>query len=284
MESEARDRPVWICPTCGGHSPEAESPPDTCPICADERQWVPPAGQRWTTMAELAASGYRTDIREVEPDLIGIGVRPDLGVGQRALLVRTSEGNLLWDPPGFIDDQAVQAVRDAGGLRAVSSSHPHMYGAITDWSSAFDAEILLPEVDVAWLGRPTPAVRTWSGSLPVLPGVTLVQCGGHFPGSSVLHWAEGADGAGALLVGDTVFVTPGEDRVTFAWSAPNRLPMPERGVRGVVEAVRPYRFDRVYGGWWGPVLRRDAKRVVEACAERYVQFLRGEVPIDGRGR
>ncbi|WP_243597578.1 hypothetical protein [Thermobifida halotolerans] len=275
------DHSPWICLTCGGHYPAAEEPPAACRLCEDERQWVPPTGQRWATLAGLAADGYTTEVREVEPGLLGIGVRQDIGVNQRGLLVRTPEGNLLWDPPAFLDDRAVQAVRDAGGLRAVTASHPHMYGAIVDWSEAFDAEILLPEADAHWLNRPSAAVRTWSGTLPVLPGVTLVQCGGHFPGSTALHWADGADGAGVLLVGDTIMVTPGEDRLTFMWSAPNRLPLPERGVRGIVDALRPYRFDRVYGGWWQPVLRRDARRVLESSADRYVQFLRGEVDLDG---
>ena len=123
-------------------------------------------------------------------------------------------------------------------------------------------------------------MRTWSGELAVLPGVTLVQCGGHFPGSAVAHWADGAGGAGVLLAGDTIFVTPGEDRVTFVWSAPNRLPLPEASVRGVVSAVSPYRFDRIYGGWWEPAIRRDARRVLHNSAERYVQFLRGDAPGD----
>jgi hypothetical protein len=42
--------------------------------------------------------------------------------------------------------------------------------------------------------------------------------------------------------------------------------------------VRPYRFDRIYGGWWEPILRRDAEQVVERSADRYIQWLRGEVP------
>jgi hypothetical protein len=272
--------PVWICATCGNHYPEAASPPAVCIICADERQWLPPSGQRWTTLEELRAAGHRGDVRELEPGLLGIGVAPPFAIGQRALLVRTPAGNLLWDPPGFLDQRSIQAVADAGGLRAVSASHPHFYGAINRWSHTFDAEILLPAADADWLTQPDPAVRTWSGSLVVLPGVTLVQCGGHFAGSAVVHWAEGAAGAGALLSGDTIFVTPGEDRVTFVRSAPNRLPLPERAVRGVVDAVRPYRFERIYGGWWEPVLRRDARLVVERSAERYIQWLRGEVPME----
>jgi glyoxylase-like metal-dependent hydrolase (beta-lactamase superfamily II) len=273
--------PIWICATCANHYPEGGSPPAACVICSDERQWVPASGQRWTTPEELAAAGHRGEVREVEPGLLGIGVDPPVAIGQRALLVRTAEGNLLWDPPGYLDELSVQAVADAGGLRAVAASHPHFYGSITEWGRIFDAEVLLSEADAAWLTRPPerPPV-TWSGSLTVLPGVTLVQCGGHFPGSAVLHWAEGAGGAGALLSGDTIFVTPGEDRVTFVRSAPNRLPLPERAVRRVVEAVRPYAFDRIYGGWWKPVLRRDARAVVERSAERYIQWLRGDVPDD----
>jgi glyoxylase-like metal-dependent hydrolase (beta-lactamase superfamily II) len=220
-------------------------------------------------MAELAQAGYRTEIREIESGLVGIGVQPsDVGVGQRGLLVSTPAGNLLWDPPVFIDQAAINAVRHAGGLAAVTSSHPHMYGAIVEWSQAFDAEILIPEVDRHWLMRPDPAVRTWSASHEVLPGVTLVQCGGHFPGSAVLHWVAGGEGRGALFVGDTIFITPGADRVSFIWSAPNRLPLPERAVRQLVDALTAYEFECLYGGWWGPVIRHDGKAIVERSAER----------------
>jgi glyoxylase-like metal-dependent hydrolase (beta-lactamase superfamily II) len=225
-------------------------------------------------MGDLAGDGFRTDVREVEPGLFGIGVQPGVGVGQRGLVVCTPAGNLLWDPPPFLDAPAIEAVREAGGLAAVSSSHPHMYGAAVEWSHAFEAEILLAEVDAGWLMRPDPAVRTWSGALEALPGVTLIQCGGHFPGSAVLHWS--ADG-GAVFVGDTIFVTPGADRVSFIWSAPNRLPLPEREVRRIFEALSPYEFERMYGGWWDPSITRDAKRILERSATRYIEVLHGAI-------
>jgi glyoxylase-like metal-dependent hydrolase (beta-lactamase superfamily II) len=227
-------------------------------------------------MPGLAEDGYGTEVREVEPDLLGLGVAPGLGVGQRGLLVRTGEGNLLWDPPGYIDEAAITAVRAAGGLRAVTASHPHMYGAMVEWARALGAEILVPQADAGWLMRPEAPVRQWADRAAVLPGVTLVQCGGHFPGSAVLHWAAGADGRGVLLSGDTLFVTPGEDRITFVYSAPNRLPLSERAVRGIVTALAPYAFDRIYGGWWTPVLRSDAAAVLERSAGRYIELLRGD--------
>ena len=43
------------------------------------------------------------------------------------------------------------------------------------------------------------------------------------------------------------------------WSYPNYIPLDERDVRGIVEAVRPYTFDRIYGGWWHTIVDRDAK-------------------------
>jgi glyoxylase-like metal-dependent hydrolase (beta-lactamase superfamily II) len=264
---------IWICPACGANHPEASSAPERCPLCEDERQWVPPTGQRWTTMSRLAAEGCHSVVREVEPGLIGIACEPDVGVGQRGLLVQTSDGNLLWDPPPFLDDAALEAVRGAGGLHAISSSHPHMYGAAVQWSHAFDAQLLLVDVDAGWLMRPDPAVRTWSGALEVLSGVTLVQCGGHFPGSSVLHWADGADDGGVILAGDTIMVTPGEDRVSFVYSAPVRLPLAEPSVRGITRALEPYAFDRIYGGWWSPAVRAGAKAVLERSAQRYIQLL-----------
>ncbi|MGZ4166459.1 MAG: MBL fold metallo-hydrolase [Solirubrobacteraceae bacterium] len=265
--------PLWICPACGANFPPSAAPPERCPLCEDERQWVPPTGQRWTTVTQLAGDGYHSLVEDVEPGLTGIACEPNVGVGQRALLVSTEGGNLLWDPSPFVDAAAFDAVRAAGGLRAISSSHPHMYGAAVEWSHAFDAPILLPEADAPWLMRPDAAVRRWSDALEPLPGVTLVQCGGHFAGSSVLHWAAGADGRGAILCGDTIFVTPGEDRVSFVYSAPVRLPLAEPGVRGILDALAPYDFDRIYGGWWSPVVRRDGRRILERSAARYIELL-----------
>jgi glyoxylase-like metal-dependent hydrolase (beta-lactamase superfamily II) len=269
--------PSWICVTCGNHYPDSGDPPASCLICTDERQWVPPSGQRWMTPTELAGDGRHCDIWTEEPGLFGLGVSPPVGIGQRGLIVTTGEGNLMWDPPGYLDADAIEQVRQLGGLRAVTASHPHFYGAMAEWGQAFGADVWVAEADAAWVTLPGPGIRTWHTRLPVLPGVTLIQCGGHFPGSAVVHWASGADGAGALLTGDTIFVTPGEDRLTFVWSAPNRLPLPEASIRGILGAVQADPFDRIYGGW-APTIRSGARAVLEASAERYIQFLRGEAP------
>lgn len=271
-----RETHAWICATCGNQAAPSERPPGHCRICEDERQYVGPEGQRWTTLAELAAAGHRGEVREVEPGLLGIGVRPQVAIGQRALVVATPAGQVLWDVPGFVDAAAIEAVRARGPLLAVTASHPHFYGVAVEWSRAFGgAPILIPEADAEWLMRPDPAVRLWRGRYEIAPGVTLVQCGGHFPGSAVLHWAGGADGRGALLTGDTITVVRDRRYVTFMRSYPNQLPLPERAIRHILDRLEPLAFDRVYGGWWDSVIPSGAKAAVWRSAERYIRWATG---------
>src|SRR5439155_1615590 len=192
-----------------------------CPICEDERQYVRQGGQALTTLDELAAQGNRVELRELEPGLVGVGAQPAVGIGQRALLVRTPGGNFLWDCFGFIDETSVDAIRAMGGIAGIAFSHPHFYGVMVEWSRAFGGcPIWIPSADRAWVQRDDPAIVEWGGTKELTPGLTLIQTGGHFEGSAVLHWAAGADGRGALLVGDTITVVPDVRAVSFSRSYP----------------------------------------------------------------
>jgi hypothetical protein len=275
-EEEGR-RPMtcFTCRTCAVQHADSPQPPSRCPICEDERQYVGWQGQQWTTLEELSAEGFRSDLRELEPGLAGIGVTPALAIGQRALLVQTEAGNVLWDCPGYLDDAAVERVRQLGGLAGISASHPHFYGCLVEWSHAFDVPVYLPRADEPWIMRPDPAVRLWEDRLEVVPGVTLVQCGGHFAGSAVLHWANGAAGRGALLVGDTITVVSDRRYVSFMRSYPNFIPLPAVEVDRIAQTLEPLAFDRIYGGWWDRDVLQDAAEAVCASARRYVAWVEG---------
>jgi len=232
--------PAYICKTCGVQHAESDQPPERCVTCEDERQYVGWGGQQWTTLDEMRNAGYTNDFREHEPGLIGIGTRPHFGIGQRALLVQTPRGNALYDCITYIDDATVDRVRALGGVDAITVSHPHFYGTMIEWSHAFGgAPVYIPEADRQWVTRPDPAIQDWSGSVEVVPGLTLIQCGGHFAGSAALHWPEGAEGRGVLLTGDTIAVANDRHFVSFMWSYPNFLPLGASEVMRVVEAVRP---------------------------------------------
>ena len=228
-------------------------------------------------MAELRAAGYRNEIREEEPNLLSISVVPTFGIAQRAFLVRTAAGNVLYDCVPYLDDGTIAAIKGLGGISALTFSHPHFYASMATWSHAFaGAPIYIPDVDREWVMRPDGAVRPWGGGpLEIVPGVTLIRCGGHFPGSAVLHWAAGAAGAGALLTGDTIRVAMDRRYVSFMWSYPNIVPLPAREVAAILDTLEPYAFDHLYGGWWGHVIPRDAKAAVAASAARYMRFVEG---------
>jgi hypothetical protein len=269
--------PAWICATCVVQYPDTDAPPKHCPICEDERQYVGWDGQQWTTAAELARD-HTTDLREEEPDLVGVGVTPTFGIGQRALLVRTPHGNVLWDCIALVDGAAEDRIRELGGIDAICMSHPHFYGAHIDIADAFDARVLIPRADEQWIQRPSPRIELFDDENEPVPGVTLARIGGHFDGAAVLHWPAGSEGRGALLTGDTVTVVQDRDWVSFMWSYPNLIPLDEATVFDIAARLERFRFDRVYGGWWGRVVVEDGAGAVRRSADRYVARMRGERP------
>ncbi len=265
----------FICRTCGTQFAESDAPPAACPICSDERQYIGYDGQRWTTLEELQRD-YHNVIKPVEPGLTGIGTHPTFAIGQRALLVQTPHGNLLWDCVSLIDEPTVAAVRALGGVRAIAISHPHYYSSMVEWSRAFDAPIYLHADDQQHIMRPDPAIELWQGETRELwEGLTLIRCGGHFAGGQVAHWAAGAGGAGVLLTGDIIQVVQDRRYVSFMYSYPNLIPLPARAVRRIVAAVEPYAFARIYGAWWDKIIPEDAKGAVARSAARYIAAIGG---------
>ncbi len=264
----------YICSTCGTQFSASAQPPSTCPICADERQYIGAGGQAWTTLERLRR-GHRNAYAEIEPGLMGIGTMPEFAIGQRALLVRTREGNYLWDCIALLDAATIAIVNALGGLRGIAISHPHYYTTMVEWSRAFgDAPIYLHAGDREWVMRDDPAIRYWEGERKTLAdGLTLVRCGGHFTGGTVLHWAHAADGRGALLSGDIVQVVFDRRFVSFMRSYPNLVPLPASEVTRIAATLTPFAFDRVYGAWWDRHVEKDGKAAVMASAERYVRAL-----------
>ena len=273
MMGQEPNMTVYMCRTCGTQFPPAEHPPRNCPICEDERQYVGWQGQQWTTLQALQQDHHNI-IRTVEPGLTGIGTSPSFSIGQRALLVQHPEGNVLWDCISLIDEATITTVNALGGISAIAISHPHYYSSMIEWSRAFNAPIYLHAADQEWVMRPDPAVIFWEGETQPLPGgLTLVRCGGHFPGGTVLHWPAGADGRGVLLTGDIINVVQDRRYVSFMYSFPNLIPLSPAAVRRVVGAVEPFAYDRIYSAWWEKVVLQDARQGVHYSAERYIAHI-----------
>jgi hypothetical protein len=263
-----------VCVTCGTQFAAAPTAPAHCAICEDERQYVPVSGQAWTTLDALRADHENRIAPEEE--LTGIGTDPRFAIGQRALLVPFGERAWLWDCVTLLDDATAEEVERRGGLAGIAISHPHYYSGMVEWAHRFDCPIHLHADDAEWIMRPDPAVRLWEGERKDLGhGLTLLRLGGHFAGGTVLHWADGAEGRGALLSGDIVQVIPDRGHVGFMYSYPNLIPLPAATVERIAAALAPYPFEVIYGAWWEFVVTRDGNDVVERSARRYVRAVSG---------
>lgn len=260
---------AYTCCTCGAQFPPADRPPDVCPICADERQYVASDGQKWTTLDALRRD-HAPRLETVEPGLLGIGMEPSFAIGQRALLV----DRLLWDCIPLVDDEIGSAVDSHGGLDVVAISHPHFYTSMVEYAERFDARVLLHEADREWVMRPSTRIDFWSGDrYRVSDALELIRLGGHFPGGTVCLWSAGADGKGAILSGDIIQVVADPNWASFMWSYPNLIPLPAAEVARIRSVVAGLDFDRVYGGWWDRVIRDGAKDKVLRSADRYISAL-----------
>jgi hypothetical protein len=273
-----------ICVTCGVQYP---APREDCVVCLDERQYVGWGGQRWTTLAELRRAGHRGKIEPEGPGVIGVGADPPTAIGQRALLVRGTGGNVLYDMITYLDDDMAERVRGLGGISAIAISHPHFYGSMISWAHAFGAPVYIHEKDRDWVTRPDDSVVFWSGDTrEIAPGMTLINAGLHFEGGQVLHrapyqagsdsagdWAgaSGTDG-GALFSGDIFTVVQDRRWVSFMYSYPNLIPERPRTIRRALALMGPFGFDRIYGAWWKRVVGADGASALGRSADRYLRY------------
>lgn len=258
----------WICSTCGAQQDASAQPPAHCPICDDDRQYVGWRGQQFTTLDELKTR-HRNVITEEEPGVHSIVMEPTFGIGQRAFLIQTGQGNLLWDCVSLLDEATLDAVRALGGIDAIAISHPHYYSSMIEWSDAFGgAPVWIHEAERGWVQRHSPAVRHWTGgTMELCGGATLIRCGGHFEGYQVLHRA------GVLFAGDQPQVAMDRRWTSFLYSYPNMVPLSAAAVRQIVRCLAPFEFDRLYGAFVGKTIREDAKGAVTRSAERYLRAI-----------
>lgn len=267
----------YICTECGTQFSVTSAPPPSCPICEDERQFVNWQGQQWTTLDALRAD-HRNRIEGEASDLTGIGIEPSFAIGQRALLIQSPSGNVLWDCVTLIDDATIERVRQLGGLAAIAISHPHYYSSMIEWSRAFgDVPVYLHAADREWVMRSDNAIKFWEGATHQLDGgLTLICCGGHFAGGTVLHWAAGAGGRGALLTGDVIQVVKDRRYVSFMRSYPNYIPLSAKAVNQITAATEPFEFATIHGAWWQSTVAKEGKLAIARSAERYLRAIAGE--------
>ena len=261
---------IALCKACGTSYEIAGSHPEHCKICEDERQYVPVTGQKWVEPAALFAS-HANKWKQHESCLLSIQTVPAFAINQRAFILRTPEGNILWDCIATLDDATKTLIAALGGLRAIAISHPHYYTTMQDWAAEFDAPVYLHASDRQWIMRDSPRITLWEGdTFELTSNVSIIRLGGHFAGGSVLHWAQDE---GVLLSGDILQVTPGADAVSFMWSYPNMLPLSAATVSDITRRLNTVKFSRLYGAFEGKEIVENADEIVRRSGEKYIACL-----------
>ncbi|KAL7921381.1 beta-lactamase-like protein [Trichoderma austrokoningii] len=257
--NDAESSSWLICHTCGTQFPTADrSVVKTCHVCDDPRQYVPPSGQSFTTMAELRDSHHRNEFKPYEHDerIVSIHTCPKFAIGQRAMLIRTPEGNVLWDCISYIDAETIDKVDELGGLKAIVVSHPHFYSSHIQWARAFKCPVYISSEDLRWTTTPSAHRKSLTETeTQIIPGVKAIKLGGHFPGSSVLLFD------GRLFIADTLMTTaaglgkwdidalgakrekpPGLTSFSFLWSIPNFIPLSADVIHRMWGILKNYDF------------------------------------------
>jgi glyoxylase-like metal-dependent hydrolase (beta-lactamase superfamily II) len=259
-----------LCMTCGTQYADGALPPASCRICSDDRQYIGRDGQRWTTHDAIAATLHNRIARD--GDLIGVGIEEPFAIPQRALLLQTDAGNILWDCVSVVTATAVEEITRLGGIDIIAISHPHFYSAMVEWSHAFGGvPILTHAADRDWIGRPSPHINTWTGDEKLLSDtVRLIHTPGHFPGSCVLHWAAAPHGKQVLLSADSLHVAADRRHVGVMHSVPNSIPVNASVICNIRQRLADCYFDDLYGFTWGLDIIGDARRAVDESFDRYL--------------
>jgi glyoxylase-like metal-dependent hydrolase (beta-lactamase superfamily II) len=257
-----------ICCTCGT-AYRLESVPEICSTCLDERQWVPQDGQAWTKPAELHKK-HSVKINRIKDRLYELEINPMFAIGQRALLVLSDQGNILWDCIPMLDEMTIEFIKAKGGLKAIAFSHPHFYSNMNDWAEVFDCPIYIHKKDEPHIVAKGSHLHLWTGDEMLLwEGVRILNIGGHFEGSSILHVPFLSD-EGSIICGDTLFLSPSKKHFSAVYSSPNRIPLPLAEMKRIKNRLDQIPFDTFYGYIKTQNLENEVKRILKESMARYV--------------
>jgi len=265
-----------ICTACGTQFPTSDYQVlTTCFICDDPRQFTPPTGQAFTTLAELRKNHKNefTPVPGVGADVTNICTIPKFAIGERAMLIRTAGGNVLWDCITLLDEETVARIKALGGIDAMVISHPHYYTTHCEWARAFNCPVYLSLEDKQWTTQSS-SHQTWlegiDTDIPLRPsaqnpsGIKAIKLGGHFPGSLVLL----DQTSQCLFIADTLVTTPsgrgswetdaignsrnrppGMNSFAFMWSIPNMIPLSGEEVFRMWSILKNYDFKSTHGAF-----------------------------------
>lgn len=267
-QKENIDTKSKICSACGTQFPPGSQNMNSCPICEDSRQFVPESGQTWTTEEELI-NNNSVRVRKVNDKLYELTIIPSFAIGQRAFLILSGNGNILWDCIPLLNETTIDFIKAKGGIKAIAFSHPHYYSNMNDWAETFNCPVFIHEADEQWVFNKSNRIRFWPGKEKELwDGIKIVNIGGHFPGSSILH-IPFLSAQGTILCGDTLYISRSKKHIAVMHSYPNQIPLPLDEVRRIKERLETINFDTMHGAFEFQNLGKNVKSILTNSMQKY---------------
>lgn len=257
-----------ICAACGTEFPADNAIPGLCPICNDDRQFIPEKGQRWTSLTELS-DNYTVAFRKINDNLHELKMSPSFAIGQRTFLILSPGGNILWDCIPLLNESTIDFIRSKGGLKAIVFSHPHYYSTMNQWAEVFNCPVYIHRDDEQWIMNKGSYIQLWSGNEKTLwDNIRVINIGGHFPGSSILH-IPSMSSRGTVLCGDTLYISPSKRHIAVMYSYPNHIPLPPKEMDRIKELLSHIEFDTLYGAFEFQNLTEDVQLILSNSMKKY---------------
>jgi glyoxylase-like metal-dependent hydrolase (beta-lactamase superfamily II) len=257
-----------ICTACGTQFPSGKPLPALCPICNDDRQYIGDGGQTWKDTDALNKE-YTVTINRVNDHLYELKMMPDFAIGQRAFLVLSGGGNVLWDCIPLLNEDTIAFIKSKGGLKAIAISHPHYYSTMHQWARLFNCPVYIHQSDEEWVMYKGSFVHYWSGDdMPVWDGMKIINIGGHFPGSSVFYIPSMSAG-GTLLCGDSLYIARSKQHIAVMHSYPNQIMLTKNEFVSVYRKMEGLEFDTLHGAFVGQSLAGNANEIFVSSMNRY---------------
>jgi hypothetical protein len=258
---------VMICAACGTQYHADEIKNGHCKICDDDRQYVPESGQAWVSPNELKRD-HAVQIMPVSDNLVSLTIVPSFAIGQRAFLVLSAGGNVLWDCIPLLDEATEAFINSRGGIRAIAISHPHYYSNAQEWAAKFNCPVFIHKKDKEWAPEFEDLIL-WEGREKVFwEGIKIINIGGHFPGSCVLHVPD-LPGGGTVLCSDSLYISRNKEHVSVMHSYPNNIPVPNPEIERIAQVLVGYEFDKMYGAFSYQQVLSGVNCLLHRSIERY---------------
>jgi glyoxylase-like metal-dependent hydrolase (beta-lactamase superfamily II) len=258
-----------FCTTCGTQFVDTKLTSGNCPVCSNDRQHIPAKGQAWTKMEDLQNT-YSNLIIRLSDTLYEIKTLPKFAIGQKAFLILSPNGNILWDCISLLNEATIEFIKSKGGLKAIVVSHPHFYSSINDWAETFNCPIYIHQNDEEFIYTKGSRVTLWKGAEKELwDGIIIKNIGGHFPGSSILI-VPFLSAKGTIFCSDTFFISPNKKHVSVMYSYPNFIPVSLSEIKRINESMINISFDTLIGALENQKISPNAKEILHASFLKYI--------------